>query len=243
MKKLIYLLILLAACKGPDKKAGPALKVPAKTTAAADTAFIVKEKGKDFYHAVYIEKDRNARVYKALLDFKYDHNDSVAYKANYRVLKIRNRKPLKKYDLEGLPNDWLPLNLYKGKYYLYAPCNWGNAGIRHLTDSTLNYYNADGPDPKPILDFKKQTDRKYNLVSMPFYQFVRSSNITIYVIDPKNWITVWEDRSLPLDYRYRLFVAKEHAASYDMIVNNCKTERTLEFDFEKVNFKKLIKGL
>jgi len=239
------MVLLLAACKGPQKDKTPdtvANDTNPKTT-AVDTAFIVREAGKGFYHTVYIEKNKAASSYKALLDFKYDHDDSVAYKANYKILKVRNPKPLKKYNLAGLPNTWLPLNLYKGKYYLYAPCNWGNIGIRTLTDSTLTYYSTDGPDIKPLLNFKKINPEKYEFQSKPFYQFVRSSNITIYIINPKKMIAVWEDRSLPVDYRYKLYVAKEQAGNFDMIVNDCKTGRTTEFDFDKVNFKVLIKGL
>ncbi|MEB0303024.1 hypothetical protein, partial [Mucilaginibacter sp. 5C4] len=63
------------------------------------------------------------------------------------------------------------------------------------------------------------------------------------IIDPKNMVTVWEDTSLPFDYRYTLYVAKEHAAKFDMVVNYSKMDKMPEFDFDKINYKKLIKGL
>lgn len=243
MKKLIYILLLFAACKSPEKKVANAEKDTVHKAKPADTLFLQKELDKDHYHAVYIEHNRSATAFKALLDFKYDHNDSIAYNASYKVLKIRNHKPLKKYDLAGLPQEWLPLNLYKGKYYLYAPVDWANIDIRKLTDSTLTYYSMDGPDVKPLLNFKKINEHKYSLKSLPFYQFVKSSNINIYIIDPKNKITVWEDTALPEKYRYRLYVAKENAGNFDAIVNYCKNDKVPEYVFEKIDYKALIKGL
>ncbi|MCO5935815.1 hypothetical protein NAF17_09690 [Mucilaginibacter sp. RB4R14] len=243
MKKLIYLLILLAACKSPEKKVAAVEKDTVQKAKPADTTFLWREVKKDVYHAVYIEKDRNASQYKWLLGFKYDHNDSINYNETYKILKVKHFKPLKKYDLAGLPKQWVPLNLYKGKYYLYAPGDGGNTRIRAITDSTIIYYDMDGPTVQALLDFKKLKANKYFLKSPPFYQFVRSSNVTIYIIDPKNMVTVWEDTSLPFDYRYTLYVAKEHAAKFDMVVNYSKMDKMPEFDFDKINYKKLIKGL
>lgn len=243
MKKLIYLVILLAACKSPDKKVAAVGKDTAKKVKAADTTFLSREIKKDLYHVVYIEKNRNTIYYEWLLGFKYDHYDSINYNETYKILKVKHRKPLNKYDLAGLPKQWVPLNLYRGKYYLYTPSDGGSRGIRAITDSTVIYYDMDGPTVHALLDFKKLKPNKYFLKSPPFYQFVRSSNVNIYVIDPKNMVTVWEDLSLPLDYRYMLYVAKEHANHFDMVVNYCKTQRTDEFAFEKINYKRLIKGL
>jgi hypothetical protein len=238
MKKLIYILLLFSACKGPDRK----VVIPVKEAQLTDTVFIERDTTQDYYHAVYIEKDRLAKTYKALQNFKYDHNDSIAYNAGYKVLKVRYRKPLKKYNITGLPKEWLPLYLYKGNYYLYSPCNTANIGMRVLTDSTLIYYSLDGPEPKPILDFKKLNTNKYALKSLPIYQFVKSSNIIIYIIDPEKMIAVWEDKTLPEAYRYKLYVAKESAGNFDMVVNQSVNTKLPEYQFDKVDFKALLKG-
>nr|WP_067059607.1 hypothetical protein [Mucilaginibacter sp. L294] len=244
MKKLIYLLLLLSACKsGPDKKVTATVQPDtAAKTKPADTTFLLREAKKGFYHAVYIEKNREAKAYKRLLDFKYDHYDSISYNENYKILKVKFKKPLKKYDVASLGQGWLPLYSYKGKYYLYAPSDWGNTGKRVLTDSTLIYRGADGPDLKPLLSFKKLSDSKYTLTSQPFYQFVKKSNINIYIIDPKNMVAVWEDTAVPQDYRYGLYVPVQYAQNFDMVRNYCKTDKMPEFDFDKIDFKALIKG-
>jgi hypothetical protein len=245
MKKLLYLLLLLSACKSnPDKKAAAMVQPDSgRKTNPADTTFLLKEANKGFYHAVFIEKGREAKVYKRLLDFKYDHYDSIAYNENYKILKIKFKKPLKKYDVAALSQGWLPLHSYKGNYYLYAPSDWGNASRRILTDSTLVYWGMEGPDQKPLFSFKKITDRKYSLTSQPFYQFVKKSSINIYIIDPKNKVAVWEDTALPADYRYALYVPLQYAQNFDLVHNYCKTEKTMEFEFDKIDFKALIKGL
>jgi hypothetical protein len=238
MKKLIYILLLFSACKSPEKK----VVATVKEAKPIDTVFIEKDTTKDYYHTVYIEKDRGAKAYKALQDFKYDHNDSIAYNAGYKVLKVRYSKPLKKYNITGLPKEWLPLYLYKGNYYLYSPCNTANMGMRVLTDSTLIYYSLDGPEPKPILDFKKLNANKYALKSLPIYQFVKSSNITIYIIDPEKMIAVWEDKTLPEAYRYQLYVAKENAGNFDMVINQSVNTKLPEYHFDKIDFRALLKG-
>jgi hypothetical protein len=243
MKKLIYILLLFSACKSPEKKIAAIEKDTAKKVKPVDTTFIVREAKKDFYHAVYVEKDRSSKLYKTLLGFKFDKNDSITYNDGYKVMKIKHRASLKKYDLGQLRNEWVPLYGYKGKYYLYFPNDFGYAARRILTDSTLIYWGQEGPTPAPLFEFKRLSANKYALKTSPFYQFVRSSNITIYVIDAKNMVTVWEDKSLPLDYRYMIYVSKGHAANFDMVVNHCVTEVTPEFDFDKINYKKLIKGL
>ncbi|MFA6247086.1 MAG: hypothetical protein WC615_09095 [Mucilaginibacter sp.] len=245
MKKLLYLLMLLSACKSnPDKKVAATVQADsAGKTKPADTTFLLKEAKKGFYHAVFIEKNRESKVYKRLLDFKYDHYDSIAYNENYKILKVKFKKPLKKYDVASLGQDWLPLYAYKGKYYLYAPSDWGNTGRRRLTDSTLTYWSIDGPDLKPLLNFKKLSESKYTLTSQPFYQFVKKSNINIYIIDTKNKVAVWEDTALPADYRYGLYVPLQYAQNFDMVHNYCKTDKMPEFVFDKIDFKALIKGL
>lgn len=244
MKKLLYLLLLLSACKSnPDKKVAIVKSDTVDKMKPADTTFLLREDKKEFYHAVFIDKNRESKVYKRLLDFKYDHDDSIAYNENYKILKVKFKKPLKKYDVAALKQGWLPLYAYKGKYYLYAPSDWGNAGQRILTDSTLIYWGMEGPDPKPLLSFKKINDSKYSLTSQPFYQFVKHSNINIYIIDPKNKVAVWEDMALPADYRYGLYVPVQYAQNFDMVHNYCKTDRMPEFVFDKIDFKALIKGL
>lgn len=226
-----------------DKKADIDQKEPAKPTSVADTVFLEKEHKGNFYHAVFIEKNRAAKSFKGLLNFSYDHNDSIAFNEYLKILKVRNHAPLKKYSIATVPAEWLPLYLYKGKYYLYEPSNSGNTGRRALTDSTLTYWNTDGPEPKPLLDFKKTGKQRYSLRSLPYYQFVKKSTINIYIIDPAKNLAVWEDTSLPADYRYGLYVPKEHAKEYDLVSTYCSTGKSTEFKFDKIDFKSLIKGL
>ncbi|QXV66606.1 hypothetical protein INP83_05865 [Mucilaginibacter sp. 21P] len=248
MKKLLYLIpLLLTACVGNNnnKADDTAKKDIAKTAtapAATDTMFLQKEKTKDYYHIVYVEKNHAAQIFKDLVNFKFDHYDTVNYKQAYRVLKVRNPKPLKKYDLAGLPNEWLPVYTYRGERYLYAPADWGNADKRMITDSTIIYRGEEGPEPHVLNDFKKIGNNKYNLKAPPFYQFVKKSNINIYIIDPKTKLSVWEDTELPPAYRYRMYVPRQSAGSYNMVVNYCKAAKMPEFEFDKVNYQALIKN-
>ena len=248
MKKLLYLLpLLLAACSGNgDKKPNDTAKTDTANTksasTSADTTFLQKETTKDCYHIVYVEKNHAAPIFRDLLNFKFDHYDSINYKQAYRILKVRNPKPLKKYDLAGLPNQWLPVDSYKGKYFLYAPSDWANVDKRTITDSTIIYRGEQGPEPYVLKDVKKLNDAKYNVKAPPFYQFVKKSNINIYIIDPATKLSVWEDTELPPAYRYRLYVPLSSANKYDLVVNYCKTAKMPEFNFDKIDYAALIKG-
>ena len=54
-------------------------------------------------------------------------------------------------------------------------------------------------------------------------------------------LSVFEYTDESDDYRYQLYIPTEHARKYNMIVNLCKTEKRNEFDFERIDYKKLLK--
>ncbi|MBL4676164.1 MAG: hypothetical protein JKY70_08185, partial [Mucilaginibacter sp.] len=123
-----------------------------------------------------------------------------------------------------------------------APSDWANVDKRTITDSTTIYRGEQGPEPYVLKDVKKLNDAKYNVKAPPFYQFVKKSNINIYIIDPATKLSVWEDTELPPAYRYRLYVPLSSANKYDLVVNYCKTAKMPEFNFDKIDYAALIKG-
>ncbi len=97
-----------------------------------DTIFIQREKTAEHYHKIYIEKNRNSNYYKLLTNFKFVDYDLETVRGYNKSFKKR-ATPIKKFDLQNIPKEWLPLYKYKSHYYLYAPSDWGNTGRKMIT--------------------------------------------------------------------------------------------------------------
>ncbi len=197
-----------------------------------------------FYHAIFIEQNRKSEYYKDLSDFSFSKFENLDDANNVlRKKKIR----LKKFNTLGLPKEWLPLNLYKGKYYLYAPSDWGNLGRRIICDSSLIFWFMDGPTPYAFQSIKKYNDTTYSLRTRNYLYAcegcVSPEILNIYIIDKKNKIAVWEYKSeKEKNYTYCLYVSKENIKKFDIIVNYCKTDKQMEVDFEEPDFARLLKN-
>lgn len=215
--------------------------IPLSNQKMDDTTFILREMTKTFYHAIYIEKNRQSKFYQRLTNFSFNKYDKESFEMNYNSIKEKFTNKLKKFNRSGLPTEWVPLYRYKDKYYLYAPSDWGNAGRRIITDSTLVYWYMDGPYPMPLTSFRKVNDNKYNLTSFTLQNTENGSNqLIIHIIDGKNKIAVWESPTEVKEYCYTIYVPKENAKNFDMIVNYCEEMKQMEFDFDTIDYKKLL---
>ncbi len=243
MKKLIFVVLFLGfysiACKQISTKP-KYVQSPAKKGPIADTDFISREVTKEYYHAVFIEHNRQSIFYTDLLDFKMDEYENDEYKQEYKVLKKRSSSPFKIYDLTGLSKEWIPLYKYRNKYYIYYPSDRGNAGRRIISDSTMVYRFMDGVRIEPFMAVKKVDNHTYSFNLRSLFIDTGISQITIHIIDPKNNIVVWEDSS-PYSGHFQLFIARENAKNFDMVVNYCKEIKTEEFQFDDIEFASLLK--
>ncbi|TFF34326.1 hypothetical protein [Mucilaginibacter psychrotolerans] len=140
-----------------------------------------------------------------------------------------------------MPRDWVPLYLYKGKYYVYKPSEPGELARRIITDSTVVYWWMDGPEVRPLQRAVKMKNGGLSLQNTLSFD-MHASNLNIYVIDPKLNITVFEDTAMPDAYRYSLYIPKESIKYFDLIVNYCETQKVGEFEFDKPDFKRLLVG-
>jgi hypothetical protein len=248
MRELIFVALLASFVTGTNYRKATLQAARRHDVRQTDTIFISREKSKDYYHKVYIEKNRLSPFYKDLMDFKMEKFELEAYKQNCLELKKHFPSHLKKYDLTGLPKEWIPLYKYKGKYYIYYPSEEGNMGRRIITDSSMVYWFMDGPDPEPILSAKKINENNWYLDINSYCKNISGlkdrpdAKLTIHIIDPKNKIAVWEDASQPKVDRYELYVPKIYAKNFDMIVNYCLQNKTEEFEFDNIDYPTLLKG-
>lgn len=194
-----------------------------------------------FYHAIYIEKNRQSNYYKLLQDFRFSKDEQQ----NYREAMKQNSSHITRKHKSGLPEKWVPLYLYKGRYYVYAPSEWGGLCRRMLNDSTLIFWFMDGPMPYFLRSVIKTGENRYTVLSRDYIigqeGFLRPEVLNIYIIDPKNKIAVWEYKSRKeKNWQYELVVPRENIPRFDMIVNYCNTDKQMEFDFDRIDFKALL---
>ncbi|WP_184548408.1 hypothetical protein [Mucilaginibacter sp. FT3.2] len=243
MSKIPFLLLLLFSSTPIAKHK---TIVPLPSTEALnkknDTVFLLREKDSVHYHAVFVEKDRQSQVYKNVLNFKMDNYDAEAYLRNYHAVKRRSAKPFRKYNLAGLPTEWLPLYSYRGSFYIYQPSEPGNTARITITDSTMVHWYMDGPTPQLLQEVIKLNNHTWQLKFRGYLQRAPDVKIIIHIIDPINKIAVWEDVNAPIRYRYSLYVPRENAAKFDLVVNYCLENKVAEFNFDSIDYVALLKG-
>ena len=209
----------------------------------SDTIFIEREKGKDYYCKVYIEKKRQSGTYRLLIDFTMNKFENDEYKEQLNAMKKKLPGTLSKYHLADLPKEWLPLYRYKGKYYVYSPGEEGTEGRRFLTDSTMVYWFMDGPYPVPLSSAVAINPQTWHLELHSFSDGAHAVNLSIHIIAPKTKMAIWEDDDKPESTRYELFIPKESVKDFDMIVARCDKIKTAEFgSFDQIDYKALLAG-
>lgn len=204
--------------------------------AQADTVFIGRNYTDDFYHAIYIDDHKDSKYYGRIADFTFSDRDSVSYRESLVSLKgIRKRR------ISGtLPRQWCELRAYKGRYYLYAPSDWGNNSRLIISDSTLIEFNMDGPYASRIDSLGSPGRNTWDFRLTVFDNF--PTRLRIQMIDPEKKIAVFEthnDGESGPGY-YRLMVAADGVKNFPIIVNYCRERKQLEYTFESIDFEGLL---
>ncbi len=225
-------------------KAGVPLDSIAQTQSATppdDTLFIHREVTKDMYHAIFIDKSDSSIFCKRLCDFTFNTFDSAAYFVNYKHLKKQEPEAFKAVNTTDLPEHWLPVYSYKENYYLYAPSDWGNARKRILNDSAFVYWYMDGPFPLPLKG-AKQVSSGEHLIAFKnvFNNHAPASALRIHEINATTQLSIFEFSHGSQEKEYKLFVPVKHSAQYPIIVNYCKDQKQMEFEFDAIDFEKLL---
>ena len=215
--------------------------------AQSDTTFLSKNENRK----VYIENNRKSEVFQKLLDPTIQEK---AYpelrqyrleelKESEKILKQAHPQTITKHNLYELPEDWIALHSYKGKYYVYSPCQIDTPTNRWLTDSCLYYKYLDGPFPVIIKSVEKKSDNLYDIKLWNVIQHPDNSRaldeLQIHIIDKKRKISIWEYKSYQGESTYELLIPRKSAQHFDLIVCDCQ-DLDSEFDFDSIDFPNLI---
>jgi len=204
-----------------------------------DTTYFHQQRTVDYYHAVFIDKNKKSTHLKRLLDFSnYKEAFDKSKNKSLKFIKEKHGKPFEKLDLEDLPKEWLPLNLHKGEYYIYAPCDWAKVNKMMLTESALIYWMMEGPMPSPLTSFKKHNDLFYQ-VDYVNYLNDQVTTLTIDILDATTQMAIWEYKIENGPTFTTLCVPKEKAHHFDLIVNFCENKMQNEAKFQRIDFSAL----
>ncbi|MBL0913279.1 MAG: hypothetical protein IBJ09_13000 [Bacteroidia bacterium] len=204
--------------------------------AQADTVFIQREYVDDVYHAIYIDDHKDSKYYGYIADFTFSDWDSASYRESLVSLKGIRKRSISK----TLPRQWCELRAYKGKYYLYAPSDWGNNSRLIISDTTLIEFNMDGAYASRIDSIGSPALNTWELRLTAFDNF--RTKLRIHMIDAEKRLAVFEsdaDEYTGPGY-YRLMVAADHIRNFPIIVNYCREMKQLEYEFEKIDFEQLL---
>ena len=122
-----------------------------------------------------------------------------------------------------------------GSYCLVA----GTMAAMMFTDSTLLEIGGEGPQVFPLLSFKKISEKKYEM-STPYrkttFHFIQISGKQVTVAE--NYYSDGDaSLSILID---QLLIPAENSTSIPMIVNDCITNKTVEFSFDYPDFEKYL---
>lgn len=170
-----------------------------------DTIFIKNDKSQK----IFIESNRDSDYYKYLDDFK-----------NFKITKnysnIMNQK-------------WIRIYNYNSGYFLYAPCDWTYDTKIIIDRKYLQIKNSEISHYK-IKHIKKKNDEILVKYSDPYSP--KKLNLKIIPIDKKLGIYrfIFEDSVMKVEY---MMIQAQKNKNFDIIVNDCKYEKTKEFEFDK----------
>ena len=181
------------------------------------------------------------REYKWLVP-EYPNNESLSFYRNYFNDAVKDTSiTIKHYKDLSLPLKWTPIYKIKKDYYLYGPSDWMfNLGYI-ISDSTIIRQYSDGPDVMVILDYMQVSAHKYYFKALT--NFKKIIELTIYIIDHKNNIAVWEFTIDNKNY-YELNVSSDNIAHFPLVNCDCREVKCLiEYEFKQPDYKKLIYGI
>lgn len=171
-----------------------------------DTLFFSKKSGNN----IYLEPDFKSKYYKLLFYFEKSS--------------------------KTLNQNWLPVYLFKNKYYLYYSCDesfnqkisFNNQTIKFFAFET-NTYNVNSITIKnKNIDLKFFKNKK-QIQKLEILYLKKPANLALF------------KRYVNGQFIFQLMINVKKANKLPLIVNDCKLFKSKEFLFEAINFRKIIK--
>ena len=108
-----------------------------------------------------------------------------------------------------------------------------------ISDSAFIDYGGEGPMANKILSYKKVDNKTFSFVLTGVERPKR--NLTIHLIDNQKGIAIFEELFDEKDKLFYLMVDATKIRQLPIIVNYCKSQKQMEFEFDIPNYNKLLK--
>jgi hypothetical protein len=202
-----------------------------KTT--TDTTYLLKEQE----HIIFIDNSTTSKFYYHVANFKFSKYDKDCYTRSLQYLKDRGVK-LKKTDIKDIPQKWIVLKYYKNKFFTYHPSDFYTHLKISITDTAFIDHGGEGPIANKIVSFKKLNDQTFSFTLTG--ELIAKRELVIHIIDKQKGIAIFETHIGPQNKQYFLMIEAKKIRQLPIIVNYCKTQKQMEFDFDDPDFKKLL---
>ena len=201
----------------------------------ADTTFLLKEPE----HSIFINHSKTTKFYNHISDFKLDQFDKDSYEYSLQYLKDKGLR-LTKINMKDVPKNWIILKYYKKKFYTYHPSDFYSHYKISITDTAFIDYAGEGPMANKITLYKKVDDQTFQFSLTGVERPKRK--LIVHIIDKQNGIAIFEELNDDKDKQYYLMIDATKIRRLPIIVNYCRTQKQMEFNFDKPDFKKLLKA-
>jgi hypothetical protein len=204
-----------------------------------DTVFLKKENVLGSYNIVYVDNNKRSMEY-----FKFSHTQltgkqKTEYDTSFKYMLDEVNYPTSYFYMRNLAKNWIPLHSYKGEFYLYSASNWDKYSTLVLTDSTIVYSSFDGCLVDLITQFEQKNYSTYSFKTVNNLHDV--VNVELFIIDPARGIAIWKSTHSQ-GVEYQLMVNALHFREFPIAIAKCSMGECLhEFEFDKINYEKLIK--
>ncbi|HCT24475.1 MAG TPA: hypothetical protein DIW54_14570 [Chitinophagaceae bacterium] len=198
-----------------------------------DTTFLLKQGD----HSIFIDSSPKSKFYDNVSDFHFGKFDGDSYKYSLQYLKD-NRIKLTKHNIIDLPKKWVIIKYYKNKFYAYHPSDFYSHFKVSITDTAFIDFGGEGPMANKILSYKKINEKTFSFSLTGVERPKRK--LTIHIVDKMNNIAIFEELYNDKDKLYYLMVDAAKIRNLPIIVNYCKSQKQMEFDFDEPDYAKLI---
>jgi len=203
-----------------------------------DTLFFVRDKNDSFYHRIFIDTNKKSKFYSYVSDFTIENFDIDSYKRSLKYLYSKKLFP-KKYSLENLSREWVMLETYKGKIYVYSPADFYFHYKVKLTDSLFIDWTGEGPEAMYIQKFNKLNSSTYKFILKS--QSSQHRELTIKYIDKEKGIAIFQNKYYDpylkkMIQQYQLMGDVRKMRNIPLLVNTCDNQKQDELEFDKIDY-------
>lgn len=200
-----------------------------------DTFFLIRNENQK----VFVEPSKKSERYKTLSDFSFAEFQEESYQSQISEL-ISAETEFKKMNYGQMPKKWVRCYLYKGKPFLYYPCDFIHYRAAMFTDSTFLEITGEGPQVYPLITYKKRDDNCNSIKAKGIEIIIHPITIEgkSLAVFESYYFNQEEPERIPI---YILMTDARNIYQLPMIVNECDFQKEIEFKLDDPDYLRILK--